>query len=103
MKVDYQQEVIARSHDIPVVAQFSADWCGPCRVMKPMIKMVHENRKDFGLVVIDVDHNPEPSIENGIRGIPTVLMFKGGQKVGKYSGGFSSEHFNNWVDSFLNT
>lgn len=77
---DFEQSVLKASH--PVLVDFWAEWCGPCRMLAPAVDALAE---DFnGRVVVgklNVDDNPMTPARYGIRGIPTLLLFKGGQVV----------------------
>lgn len=79
------KEVI--NSDKPVLVDFWATWCGPCRMLAPIIEEIAD---DFeGKVVVgkvDVDNNQQVSMEYGIRNIPTVLIFKNGEVVDKFVG-----------------
>jgi thioredoxin 1 len=80
------EEVVLQS-DIPVVVDFWAEWCGPCRMIGPIVEELAEEYK--GRIVVakmDVDSNPSIPSKLGIRNIPTVLFFKGGQQVDKQVG-----------------
>jgi thioredoxin 1 len=73
--------------DKVVVVDFSATWCGPCRVMGPIVDEIAEETKEKAIVgKIDVDSNPETTTEYGIRGIPALLFFKDGKQVHKLIG-----------------
>lgn len=79
-------EVVIKS-DKPVLVDFWAEWCGPCRMVAPIVE---ELSKDFaGKAVVgkvDVDNNPNISMQYGIRNIPTILIFKNGEIVDKQVG-----------------
>ena len=64
------------------VVDFWAEWCGPCRMIGPIIEELHQEYDGKAVVgKVNVDHNPEISMKYGIRSIPTLMVFKGGQKV----------------------
>ena len=76
----FENDVI--KSDKPFLVDFTATWCGPCRMMAPIIEDLsneYQGKATFGKM--DVDENPETSMNFGIRSIPTILIFKGGQVV----------------------
>ncbi|MBS1550064.1 MAG: thioredoxin [Bacteroidetes bacterium] len=80
------QEVVLNS-DKPVLVDFWAVWCGPCRMLGPIIEEVAADFEGKAVVgKIDVDNNQQVSIDYGIRNIPTVLIFKNGEVVDKIVG-----------------
>jgi thioredoxin 1 len=84
---DANFEALALKTDKPVIVDFWAVWCGPCRIVGPVVEEIGD---DFGDKVVvgklDVDHNPETAKKYGIRNIPTLLFFKNGEVVDKQVG-----------------
>lgn len=75
---NFQEEVL--KSDKPVLVDFWATWCGPCKIVKPVVEKLAEEYKDKVKVVeVDVDQNPQISGQFGIMSIPTLMFFKGGQ------------------------
>ncbi len=95
------EEIVIKS-DKPVVVDFWAEWCGPCRMVAPIIE---EISKDYSEKVIvtkcDVDNNPLVTAKYGIRNIPTVLFFKGGKVADKQVGAVPKNNFINKLNELL--
>ena len=82
---DFQSEVL--DSEKPVLVDFWADWCGPCRMIAPSVSAIADEYEDVLKVAkLDVDENPAVPGRYGIVGIPTLMLFKGGQVVERITG-----------------
>ncbi|MCL5429326.1 MAG: thioredoxin [Chloroflexi bacterium] len=98
-ETDFQSEVLLYSSQRPVVVDFWAEWCLPCRTLGPILeKIAEESNGAFRLAKLDVDSNPKVANDYGVRGIPAVKAFRNGQVVAEFSGLRPEPH----VREFLN-
>ncbi len=95
------EEVVINS-DKPVLVDFWAEWCGPCRIVGPIVEELSRDYEGKLVVTkLDVDSNPETAMKFGIRNIPTILFFKGGQVVEKHVGAAPKAALSAKVNSIL--
>ena len=76
---NFQAEVL--ENDQPVLVDFWAPWCGPCRVVQPVLEEIAGERDDLRIVKLNTDENPQVAGQYGIMSIPTMILFKHGQPV----------------------
>ncbi|NLL28412.1 MAG: thioredoxin [Bacteroidales bacterium] len=97
---DFEKDVL--QSDIPVIVDFWAEWCGPCRMIGPIIEELGEEYKGKAKVgKVNVDENPNITSQFGIRNIPTVLFFKKGELVDKHVGAASKKIFEEKLQKLL--
>lgn len=100
----FEQDVIQRSHELPVVVDFWAGWCGPCRSLGPAIETEAGKREGkLALAKIDVDAEQELAARYGIQSIPTVAVFRNGEIVNGFVGAYPAPAIGKFFDELLAT
>ena len=95
----FEQEVLKSSE--PVLVDFFAEWCGPCKAMAPALEQVaQEMQGKVKVVKLDVDQNPKVTGEYGIRAMPTLLLFKNGQVAAQHTGALvQKKKLEDWINT----
>jgi len=93
-------ERVTADTTVPVLVDFYADWCGPCKMMAPLLDAVARKRAGEVLIAkLDTDKNPATGMRFGIRGIPTMILFRGGQEIARRVGAVPPKD----LDAFVNS
>lgn len=97
---DFESEVLKA--DLPVVVDFWAEWCGPCKQLSPLVdELAAELDGKVKVVKVNIDEAPEAPTKYGVRGIPTLMIFKGGEVADTRVGGMPKSQLSEWVEGNL--
>lgn len=100
--MNFEEEVIATSHSTPVVVDFWAEWCGPCKVLGPVIEELAEEADGrWKLVKVDTEAETELSAKYRIKSIPAVKMFHKGEVIAEFTGALPKSQIEKWLSKHL--
>lgn len=94
-------EELIKSSDKPVVAVFSASWCGPCKVFKPKVDELEGSRDDVSVVRVDIDEHPDLVQSYGVKSVPTTLGLVSGDEGFRVMGARGIDELNKLVDGLV--
>lgn len=96
------EETVKNVSDKPVFVDFWAPWCGPCRMLAPSLDAAAEQFNGRAVIAkYNVDENTQVATDNGIRGIPTILVYKNGKLVGQHTGAMSRSELIAFIEHHL--
>ena len=97
---NFDEEI--KNSTLPILVDFWAEWCGPCKQIGPILEEIGEEKKDqIKILKLNVDENPQTPQKYGVRGIPSLMLFKDGNLVDTKVGSLPKSMLESWIDSNL--
>lgn len=101
-EANFDELVVARSHEVPVLLDIGAEWCSPCRVLGPMLeRLVKEYDGKFVLAKVDADENMRIAGRHQARGFPTVIAYSRGKEIDRFHSSQTEGFLRRFLDSFI--
>jgi thioredoxin 1 len=94
-------EQLVLKSDKPVLVDFWAEWCGPCRVVGPILEDISKERQDITILKLDVDANQNTAMQYNVMSIPTMILFKNGQPVDQLVGAMPKDPINRKINEVV--
>ena len=85
-----------------VLVDFWAPWCGPCKMIAPVLEQIAGERDNLTIAKVNVDNNPNSPGKFGVRGIPTLVLFRNGNAVDQATGAMQKGGFDDWLNRHMN-
>ena len=97
---NFDEEI--KNSQVPILVDFWAEWCGPCKQIGPILEDIGETKKDkLKILKLNIDENPQTPEKFGVRGIPTLMLFKDGKLVDTKVGSLPKNMLESWLDPNL--
>ena len=93
----FEADVLGSSE--PVVVDFWAEWCGPCKMIAPHLEEIAQENPGVKIVKLNIDENQNTAIKYGVRSIPTLIMFKGGEPIDMKVGASAKSDLQKWISA----
>ena len=98
----FEQLVVARSHEVPVLLDIGAEWCAPCRVLTPLLeKLAKEYAGAFLLANVDADENMRIAGRHKVKGFPTVIAYSRGEEAGRFHGAQTEGFLRRFIENLI--
>ena len=89
------------TNDVPVVVDFGAEWCGPCKQISPILEEIANEKDNLNILKLNIDENPATPQKYNVRGIPTLMLFKDGKLIDTKIGSLPKSSLEDWINSYL--